>query len=228
MKIACISDIHGNILALEAVLADIKSKNIQKIYCTGDLVGYGTRSNEVIELILNEQIPTVRGNHDQAIAFFDENVEKEKNRAVRKWIFENLKKENLTFLQNLPNNIVLEANFKKILFVHGTNSSNKEYLYENDFEKQQYIANEISEDIIVFGHTHNIYDKKVSDKLFVNVGSVGRMKDGDNRASYTILTINDDILIENVRIDYNFEALAQEIENSPLPNEFADLIRNGK
>lgn len=239
-KIAIISDIHANIYALNSVLEDIKNKNIEKIYCTGDLVGYNTNPNEVINKIKELNIPCVLGNHDENMTLFD--INNPNQDIVKRWTFDRITQENLNFLKTLNKKIVikLEQINKNILLTHASPSKINEYIFEDDLEKQKEIAKLLTEDVIIFGHTHDFYSKKVLNKLFVNSGSVGRMKDGDNRACYTILQFNldnsdnsnnldniDNIKVKFERIKYNFEKIATEIENSTLPNKFANVIRTG-
>jgi predicted phosphodiesterase len=101
-------------------------------------------------------------------------------------------------------------------------------VYEDDIEKQQEIVSEMEEDIIVFGHTHFPYYKELEGKLFINAGSVGRPKDGDHRACYCILKIDRCITIDFIRVSYDVEAVAREIEESELLDSFADVLRTGK
>ncbi len=228
-KIAIISDIHSNIYALNAVLEDIRNRNIDEIYCVGDSVGYNTRPNEVCEKLREKNIKSVLGNHDEGTAFYDESQPSEKNGVItpKKWTFDTITSENIEYLKSLPREISLDVNGKHILITHGSPNGISDYIFENDTEKQEEIAKNLKEDAIIFGHTHNIYKKEVSGKLFVNAGSVGRPKDGDNRSSYVILSVSDKIDAEFIRVSYDFETLAKELETSPLPNSFAEVIRTG-
>lgn len=233
-----ISDIHGNIEALESVIKDIKDKQIslENIYCLGDLVGYGPRPNEVIELIKKCNIKTILGNYDEAVGFYlptcgcniDTPRDKIKTQNSLNWTGQHTSENNKEFLRDLEEQISLEIRDYELLLTHASPYSINDYIYENDTEKQEEIAENLEEDIVVFGHTHYPYYKKIKDKLFINIGSVGRSKDGDNRACYCIVEIGEIVNIQFVRVPYDVEKVAKEIEKSELLDEFAELIRTGK
>ena len=235
MKIAVISDIHSNIYALNEVLADIKNKNVDMIVCTGDLVGYGTRPNEVIETLRNKKILTIMGNYDDAIGNFkivcgcDYKDPKDAQKAGLSMQFtsEITTDENKEYLRNLPKEITLTFNNKTIRFVHGSTRLINEYLKENSKESEE-VMKELKEDILVCGHTHIPYAKYYGDKLLVNAGSVGKPKTNNPNANYVIIDIKSSVKVEIIEVTYNFEQIAKEIEeNNVLPNDFARLIREG-
>lgn len=237
-RIAFISDIHGNIEALKAVLRDIYEKGIpsEDIYCLGDLVGYGPRPNEVIECIKDQEIQCILGNYDEAVGFFlptcgcsiESELDRIRTRNSLGWTTEHTSDKNKQFLRELEEQIALEVRGITILLTHGSPFSINDYVYEDDIEKQQDIVSESVDDIIVFGHTHFPYYREVEGKLFINAGSVGRPKDGDNRACYCILEADQDISANFFRVSYDVEAVAKEIEESELFDEFADVLRKGK
>ncbi len=185
-KIAFISDVHGNIFALKKVLSDIKSRNIEQIYSLGDFSSYGSSTAQIVDMFLENNIVTVLGNNDNMLETYL-NTERQKN-----------------YIKSLKEIISIEFNGKKILLTHGSPFSIYEYVYKWDDKLQHKIAKAIDEDIIVFGHTHIAYKKEVLGKFFLNPGSVGRPKDGDIRASYAILTIDDDLIdAQFIRLDYD-------------------------
>ncbi|MBB6215054.1 putative phosphoesterase [Anaerosolibacter carboniphilus] len=237
-RIAFISDIHGNIKALEAVLQDLDEKGIssENIYCLGDLVGYGPRPNETIEFIKKYNIQSILGNYDEAVGFYLPtcgcNIESENDRMRSKnsleWTAQHTTDENKEFLRNLEEQISLEIEGYTVLLTHASPYSINDYVYESDTEKQEEIAEELDEDIVIFGHTHYPYYKKIENKIFINAGSVGRPKDGDNRACYCILELGEDISVEFIRIPYDIEKVAKEIEGSALLDVFAEVLRTGR
>ena len=236
-KIIFISDIHGNYEALAAVLDDIKAKNFnfKNTYCLGDIVGYGPRPNETINLLRKYQIVSILGNYDEAVGFYlpncgcsiTSNNDKVKTMNSLQWTAEHTDENNKEYLRGLEEQLTLEFKGKSLLLTHGSPNAINEYLHYEDIELQEEIAEELLEDVIVFGHTHIPYFKWVNDKLFINPGSVGRPKDGDNRACYCILDMND-LTVEFVRVSYNIEKVALEIESSGLLNVFAEVLRKGK
>ncbi|MGX4599046.1 metallophosphoesterase family protein [Faecalimicrobium sp. JNUCC 81] len=244
MKIAVISDIHSNIYALNEVLLDIEKRNIDMTVCTGDLVGYGTRPNEVIETLKREKILTIMGNYDEAIGNskivcgcdYPDPKDAEKAGLSIHFTGKETTIENKVFLRNLPQEVIFTFNNKTIRFVHGSTRLINEYLKENSKEADE-VMSELVEDILVCGHTHIPYAKFYGDKLLVNAGSVGKPKTNNPNANYVIIDIkNEDELskphssveVEIIEVEYNFEKLAKEIEkNEILPNDFARLIREG-
>ena len=235
MKIAVISDIHSNVYALNEVLKDIKNRNIDMIVCTGDLVGYGTRPNEVIETLRNEKILTIMGNYDDAIGNFKivcgcdykDPKDTEKASLSMQFTSEKTTDENKEYLRNLPKEITFTFNNKTIRFVHGSTRLINEYLKENSKESEE-VMKELKEDILVCGHTHIPYSKYYGNKLLVNAGSVGTPKTNSPNANYVIIDIKSSVAVEIIEVPYDFEKIAKEIEeNEILPNDFARLIREG-
>ena len=244
MRIAVISDIHSNIYALEEVLKDIKNKNVDLVVCTGDLVGYATRPNEVIETLRREKILTIMGNYDEAIGNFkiicgcDYKDPKDAEKAGMSMHFtgQETTPENKEYLRNLPKEATITFNNKTIRFVHGSTRIINEYLKENSKEAEE-VMNELVEDILICGHTHIPYAKYYGEKLLVNAGSVGKPKTNKPDANYVIIDIqNEDeiskkascVEVEIIEVPYDFEKIAKEIEeNEILPNDFARLIREG-
>ncbi|CAH2212227.1 metallophosphoesterase family protein [Tepidibacter aestuarii] len=236
MKIAIIADVHSNIYALEAVVNDIKEKNLDLAVCVGDLVGYATFPNEVINLIRNENILTVMGNYDDAVGNIrficgcDYPDPKDAENATKSlmWSIENTSEENKAFLANLPKEMTLTFEGKTITFVHGSPRMLNEYLKEDSREAKE-VMEEFTGDILVCGHTHKPYYKMYEDKMLVNSGSVGKSKTGSPDANYVIIDIKeDDVKIDIVEVAYDFEKTAKAIEESVLPNEFAEIIRTGR
>lgn len=229
MRLAIISDIHGNLPALEAVLADAASRQFDRLYCLGDLVGYAPFPNEVTERIRLEQIPTIMGNYDDGVGFerddcgcaYREADEKRRGDQSLAWTKAHVTADNKAFLRTLKPEIRFEADGRRVLLVHGSPRKINEYLFEDrPVSSFQRLAASSNADIIVYGHTHKPYTKVVDDVWFVNVGSVGKPKDGDWRACYAIL----DTLTrsaEFVRVEYDLPRVTSAIRASELPTEFA-------
>lgn len=236
MKFAVISDAHGNLAALRAVLADIEQKGIDSIFCAGDLVGYGPYPYEVIELIKQKRIPSVMGNWDYTVGnsrivcrcrYKDEKWAGIGTAAVQ-WTLENVTEKNKEYLQKLPFELAVGTDATGVRIVHGSPRRNYEYLDKDMDEKAlNQLLFECRADAIICGHTHIPYIRKIGDKLLINAGSVGRPKHGDPRASYCIIEINGDIKAEICYTGYDFESTAREIIDRGLPAELADVIRTG-
>lgn len=244
-KIAIISDIHGNLPALKAVIQDIKTVfQADLIYCLGDLTDGAPWHNEVIDTVIELQIPTIMGNHDERIAFNYEvfplqkhSFEEQKARLKTITHTKNtITDTNREFLSKLPKSIRLKHQNNCILLVHGSPNNNEEYIiYENcneDFLNN--LFEQKNANVIVTGHTHLSYirhvktDEKGQNNLFINAGSVGRSKEiNGGKAVYLWLTIdNQQNKVHPVlrKIDYNINETISGIRNSDIPDFYADFL----
>ncbi|AMY10811.1 phosphodiesterase [Luteitalea pratensis] len=237
MRIAIISDIHGNLQALDAVLADLRTRPVDAVYCLGDLVGYAAHPNEVTERVRAEGIPTIMGNYDDGVGFerdecgcaYTNPVDKALGDRSLAWTKATVTSENKAFLRTLVSEIRFDADGRRVLLVHGSPRRVNEYLFEDrPISSFQRLAASSQADIIVFGHTHKPYTKLVDDVLFVNAGSVGKPKDGDWRACYSILDGADTTNpVAFIRVPYDVASEAAAIRASDLPDKFAVDIETG-
>ncbi len=238
MKIAFISDVHSNLEALESVLEDIKKENVDKIFCLGDLVGYGPNPNEVIETIKNENIISVMGNYDDAVGFkktscgcsYNPGRETEVGDESLSWTIKVTSKDNKEFLKNLPKKLSLEIEGVKILLVHGSPLNHLlEYVKSStDPERLKLIAESVEEDIIVNGHTHLVMAKHLYGKTILNPGSVGRTKDGKPGATYLILEIDKGVFSYRFKfVEYDVKKTVEKIVKVGLPIELATVLALG-
>lgn len=256
MKIALLSDIHANLPALEACFKSIEEQKPDAIYCLGDLVGYNIWPNEVVNEIRKRGIPTIAGNYDQGIGLMSDECgcayktepEKDMGKISIGFTNEIMKDEERKYLRTLPSHINLEFQLYhdklNLLLVHGSPRKINEYLFEDREEKSTIrILEQANADILCFGHTHKPYHRifntgtegKDHFRHAINIGSVGKPKDGDPRGGYVILTINDNtsvtnkdsIQVEFIRFEYDVEKAAKAVEDSPLPDEYAEMLRKG-
>lgn len=217
MRIALFSDIHANLPAFEAFLADLNSRKPDAVYCLGDMIGYNIWPNEVIAEIRRRGIATLAGNHDQ---------------KTKGYAYELVSAENRAHLNTLPAHIKLEYqlnnNHLNIVLAHGSTRSINEYVLEDTDEAYVLdMMNEAKADVLCVGHSHLPYHRIIGDKHIINIGSVGKPKDGDPRGCYVLLNITEDgqIAPDFIRVDYDVEKAAKAIEDSPLPDELAERIR---
>lgn len=233
MRIAIISDIHGNLPALHSFFRDIKNRNIDKIICLGDLVDFAPWSNEVIDLIRLKDIPTIMGNHDERIAYDMEIIPLSKHtfeESQARIIAINHSKStislnNKTFLRHLPHEIKLDYDGVKLHFTHASPISNDEYLYEDNEDLLKERLKGLDADVLFIGHTHIPYIKNLNNKTIVNVGSLGRSKLDDNKACYSIVEVSDKkSFAEIIKVDYPVEETIEAIELSGIPNFYADFL----
>jgi putative phosphoesterase len=233
MRIAIFSDIHGNLQALEAVLADIRGQKPDAVYCLGDLVGYGANPNEVTERIRREGFPTIMGNYDDGVGFdrdecgcaYREEAERERGQRSLEWTKARVTTENKAYLRALKPEIRFDVDGKRVLLVHGSPRKMNEYLFEDrPFSSFQRLAASSNADVIVFGHTHKPYVKEVDGVTFLNAGSVGKPKDHDWRACYALIEHGAPLFR---RVEYDVAAAAAAIRATELPHEFASAIESG-
>lgn len=233
-KIAVISDIHSNELALKAVLDELQYKGIkyEDIYCSGDLIGYGPNPNEVVEIIKDCNLKCVMGNNDKNIAFFDVRDSRKmmnENKITNSllWTSETLSAENKAFVRELPHELNFEVSDKDILMVHGSPFSLSEYVYKDDIYVQEEILEKYVFDLILFGHTHKPYWKNMRERYFVNAGSVGFPKDGDYRACYSVIELgksSSEIFIEENRVDYDVRKVVDQMKKNKMLREYAGKL----
>jgi predicted phosphodiesterase len=244
VKIALISDIHANLPALEAVLADIDRADVDAIHHLGDLVGYAPWPNEVIELLAQRGITGVSGNYDSTVATaydhcgcrYEDPAQEALAHRSYEWTLEHTTPASKQRLAALPFRLDLRpqgghASGPTITLVHGAPTLNTLYWTadrSDDFCRQ--MAERVrarSGDMIAFGHTHLSWHRMVDDIHFVNTGSVGRPKDGDPRAEYVVVEVGSPMTVEFRRVEYDVERAAQGILASDLPDEFAEFLRRG-
>jgi putative phosphoesterase len=229
MRITILSDIHGNMPALDAVLTDLGSRHSDAVYCLGDLVGYAPFPNQVVDRIRREGIATIMGNYDDGVGFdrddcgcaYREQEERRRGDQSLAWTRVHVTAENKAFLRTLAHEIRFESDGRRVLLVHGSPRKINEYLFEDrPLSSFQRIAASSSADIIAYGHTHKPYTKLVDSVLFLNVGSVGKPKDGDWRACYAVLDTSS-LAVQFVRLEYDLTKVTAAIRESELPHEFA-------
>jgi len=255
MRIALFSDIHANLPALEACLQSIDEQRPDAIYCLGDLVGYNIWPNEVVNEIRRRGIPTIAGNYDQGIGLMSDacgcayktDTERDMGKISISYTNTLVQPAERHYLRTLPAHIRVEFRLSEgqqlnLLLVHGSPRKINEYLFEDRDEKSLLrIMKEADADILCFGHTHKPYHRILPAepghpphfRHAINTGSVGKPKDGDPRGCYVILSINpesspaskDTVEVRFVRFGYDVERAAKAVENSPLPNEYADMLR---
>lgn len=238
MKIALFSDIHANLPALKAFFSDLDNRKVDALYCLGDLVGYNTWPDEVIAEIRKRGIPTIAGNHDLKV----KKLRQDEDLKEIDYAYHLGSDEAREYLRTLPKFIKFQFSLSEepidILLVHGSPRSINEYLTEDlpDHYFKELLL-EANTDMLFCGHTHKPFHRLIATsgkyKHVINIGSIGKPKDGDPRGSYVILTLKEEsslvdtqsIGVDFIRFEYDVEAAAKAIESSPLPIEFADRLR---
>jgi predicted phosphodiesterase len=248
MRIALFSDIHANLPALEAAFAEMDADKPDAVYCLGDLVGYNVWPNEVIGLIQQRGIATIAGNHDVKVPKPGVQMDDQESRSPKKYAYSIVGDQQREYLHSLPAHIRLEFQLNgerlNALFVHGSPRKVDEYLLEDmDEQLLSGIMQQANADILCFGHSHKPYHRIINTGVngqnyfrhAINIGSVGKPKDNNPKGCYVILNINsnssatnrDTVQVEFKRFEYDVEKAAKAVEESPLPNELADMLRKG-
>lgn len=226
MKVGILADLHSNLEALEAVVRRLG--DVEEVLCAGDLVGYGAQPNEVVELVRREQVFSIQGDHDRflfkGLKGFGPTAAK-----VLRWTKRNLKRENLEYLKQLPSELDLKLQGVKIHVVHGEPSkpfSGGVFPSTSGRELLE-LVQKVKADVLVLGHTHLPFCRRVQGKLVINPGSVGQPRDRDPRASYAVLKLGKRIELKFERVRYDVERVAREIVSAGLPPELGDRLRFG-
>ena len=240
MRYALISDIHANLVALEAVLNSIANQpEIDAAYHLGDLVGYGPWPNETIALLKGFRITGIMGNHDQTIATSAAPASGASHAPLSHgaWTARETTDENRALLARLPFRMDLRPRGghvpgPTVFLFHGTPVAIDAYWHgdatESFCREMATIAGARAGDVVCCGHTHLPWHREVDGVHLVNTGSVGRPKDGDWRAGYVTLDMSGDVAaVEFVRVEYDVHRAAEEIRRSGLPDEFADFLLSG-
>lgn len=246
MRYALISDIHANLPALGAVLAHIGAqRGIAATYHLGDLVGYAPWPNETVETLRGLKIPGVAGNYDSTVGTdykhcgckYEDPRQEELSHVSYTWTRKHVSPSTREYLAGLPFRIDLKplgghVARPTVILVHGTPTLNTVYWTEDRPDsfclQMANVAGAKPGDVLAFGHTHKPWYRQVEGIHFVNTGAVGRPKDGDWRAGYVLLDVDDgSARVQFVRVEYDLEAAMKGICESELPEEFAEYLRTG-
>lgn len=225
-KIACMSDIHANLPALEAVITDAQARGVTAFINAGDSVGYGGFPDEVIEVLRSKQIFSVIGNYDLDVItrqWRSGKVKSHEKRITMQWSYHTLSRKNRQYLQTLPKTLRLRVEGKTLLITHGSPESMNEYLTSDTPESRlSELAKSAYADIIITGHSHFPLVREIAGTSFINCGSVGRQEDRDPRASYALITF-DPFSVILIRLPYNIDRAVTRIRKNNLPEAFEQM-----
>ncbi|MBO0962178.1 metallophosphoesterase family protein [Neobacillus sp. MM2021_6] len=225
MKIAFISDIHGNATALDAVLADINQRNVERIFVLGDLCFGGPEPQRSLELVNSLNAEVIKGNADEWIVRGINEGEVpdsaiEIMNKERDWALEQLDEGNVEYLRNLPTELKLEYGKVKIHACHATPHSLFEVV--TPYESDQLIADKMmgsEADIYIYAHIHKPYIRYINGKCIINTGSIGLPFDGLAKSSYALLEIQEESFQTSiVRVAYDVNKVIKQFSESDYPN----------
>lgn len=234
MKLAILSDIHSNLEALEATFEDLQNENIDAIYCTGDLVGYASNPNEVIQLLRQKKVKCIMGNHDYACLDEEMELRMTKNaRAAIAYTCQVLRSINFNFLKELPRYI----NENGVYLTHGLPPESLDQYVS--LQSNHALINAFSgfqEKLAFVGHTHlfeiyeltenckierhvfdgNTFELKPNSRYIISAGSVGQPRDDNREAGYLIYNTTTQQIIKRT-IQYNVELTIKKINRARIP-----------
>lgn len=255
MKIAIISDIHGNLEALKATLKDIEKRKVDKIYCLGDTIAKGVHPEECIELIRENCEVVLQGNTDEYFSKehnLEEKPEIEQERI--KWNQSLISQNNSEYLQSLPFSYEFYMSGRLVRIFHATPWANNKPILNQDMPYTKYemflptentVSNKIA-DVVIYGHIHHQFMDKIYNKTLINAGSVGnsfdtirnKSKDGNiletTCSNYVIIEGNydckeyeDEISFEFVRLQYDIEQELKGVDRNFEKDTYQYELENG-
>ena len=235
-KILLLGDIHANYPALKAIQKYLQPAQFDRIVNTGDFTVYSTFPNETIQWFrVRKNSVSILGNTDKRVLKILKGKKlkkpkKEEKRIMYFWTSDNLLPENAGYLKSLPGKRDFTIGNVRIGIFHGTFDNENEMLFpdapESRFRK---LAKNSPYQVHVMGHSHVPYYKCVDGVHFINPGSVGRMFDGDSRASFAILKVsNKNITVEHFRIPYPVDEVVSGLKKNDLPFIYEKMYRKGK
>jgi diadenosine tetraphosphatase ApaH/serine/threonine PP2A family protein phosphatase len=238
MKVAFLSDVHGNLPALRAVYADAQRHGVEAFFCLGDVVGYGPNPRECIEFIQRHGWFCLRGNHDYYVSSpVDLQDVREEAISVIEWTRGQLDAHHLEWLRQLP----LQSRVGRNLIVHASPEHPEQWQYvRNELDAFRIFENHPFSFAFI-GHTHvprafkfeghgarSLGGAEVrydpAGRYLVNVGSVGQSRDGDRRASYVVLDRSRSS-IEFRRVEYDVHQVIEAISTARLPEVLSERLR---
>ena len=237
MKLAFISDIHGNAVALDAVLQDIKDKQVEQVFVLGDLCYRGTEPKRSLELVQSLNCDVIKGNADEWVVRGVREGEVpdqalDMMNEERDWILSRLDVESVEYLKSLPTDFNWKFGDVTIHAFHATPKSLFEVV--QPFESDEIVSEKLmvnNKDIYIYGHIHKPFIRYINGKCIINCGSVGLPFDGLNKASYTILDIEEtSVQASNVRVSYDVEKVIRQFKESDYPNRelLSTILTNAK
>jgi putative phosphoesterase len=225
MRLGVLADIHGNLIALDAVLDDMPS--VDGLVCAGDVVGYNPWPADCVAAVRDREIPTVMGNHDRAVARDTGFRFNAMAAAGVEYARDQLDADALSWLAGLPaERVVVDGRVK---LVHGHPEDPDRYTYPEEFSAAMLDR----EDLLVTGHTHVQGHQTFDAGVVMNPGSVGQPRDGDPRAGYAVVEVGagsggSAVTVEERRVEYDIDAVIDAVEAAGLPTRIGTRLLDGR
>lgn len=225
LRIALIADIHSNLQALEAVMTRIGEVGADAVLCAGDIVGYGARPNECCSIVRKAVGKAVYGNHEAAALTGDLMWMNPHAAKAAAWTSKALDQGSRRFLSQLELEARPQLGERRVAMYHGSVDSAIEYVFEDQADEG--LLERAKCDILVLGHTHVPYVRRLRNGLAVNPGSVGQPRDRDPRASFAVLE-PDRMECTIERVAYDTTAAWKDILDAGLPEFLAERLLMGR
>jgi predicted phosphodiesterase len=230
MRVAILSDLHGNAVALDACLADLAAAGgADRIIAAGDLCMDGPRPRKVLRRLKDAGAHVVRGNTDRMIALEDPAAYDDETRQSIIWQRGALGQDWVAWLGAAPLTVAIGTGADGLLITHATPACDDEHVWPDASDEQlEAISASVPQHTIAFGHLHLPYVRTWRDRMFVNVASAGLPKDGDPRAHYAILTQqNGGWSVRSRRVAFDVDKVERQIRKSGMPNiaEHIEVLR---
>ncbi|MDG5817963.1 metallophosphoesterase family protein [Natronococcus sp. A-GB7] len=222
MQVGLISDVHGNRVALEAVLADMPP--VDELLCAGDVVGYNPWPGACVDELRERAVPTVMGNHDAAVVEETPFRFNSMAKAGVEHALEQLSADQLEWLADLPEERL--ACDDRVKLVHGHPDDPERYTrytYPEEFSPRMLGE----EDVLVLGHTHVQGVERYGEGIVLNPGSVGQPRNGDPRAAYAVVDL-EAMTVETSRVEYDIGAVRDAVSAAGLPEGIGSRLERGK
>ncbi len=219
MRLGVISDVHGNRVALDAVLDDMPP--VDGLVCAGDVVGYNPWPSACVAAMRDREVPTVMGNHDRAVASGTAFRFNQMAAAGVEYAREELSDDDMAWLSDLPDERTVADG--RVKLIHGHPDDPDRYTYPDEFGPDLLG----SEDVLVLGHTHVQGHDRSDDGIVMNPGSVGQPRDGDPRAGYSVVDL-DELTVDERRVEYDIDAVAEAVRDAGLPERIGTRLYDGR
>lgn len=221
IKVAILSDIHGNSVALREVIKDARQNNVNEFLVLGDLVNDLPFGNETLGIIKGLTDKVLKGNKEQYLIEYDQEKYDWSNIQFRtvKFMYNELSKENLEYIKKLPHCMTVEYEGVKLLIAHGSPKSVEEQLHQENRIQLNYYTENLDADALIFGHTHDkMWYETINNKLVVNAGCLGVSPYYVGMAEYVILNLENGKInnIDLRLVQYDIEEVKQKIIESGI------------
>jgi predicted phosphodiesterase len=238
-RIAVFGGVYNNSLALEAALRDARSREVEAIYCLGDLGAFGPFPDRVFPLLREHEVLCIQGNYDNSIGNgladcqcgYTDPRDNHFARISYQYTFQNTSPANRLWMKELPGQRRIQLGKYRLLLCHGSPRRMNEFLWESTCSTHflEHLTREHNTDVILTTHTGLKWHRQLSGyRHFVNVGVLGRPEnDGRTNVWYALLEARPDFQVTYVPVAYDHHRLAHEMREEKLPDEFIETVLTG-